>query len=51
VNVFVSTGIIEKSARAIVRVIVLTPTSTTFVVYKVRVVPESVRKLRDGEIV
>ena len=51
VNVFVITGIIKKSARATVKVIVLRPTSTTFVVDKVRIVPESVRKFRDGEIV
>ena len=51
VNVFVITGIIEKSARATVKVIVLRPKSITFVVDKVRIVPESVRKFRDGEIV
>ena len=50
-NVFVRTGINPNSARATVKVIVLLHTSATFVVDKVRVVPESVRKLRDGEIV
>ena len=40
-----------KFAKETVRFTLCTPTSATFVVYKVRVVPKSVRKLRDGEIV
>jgi hypothetical protein len=50
-KIFVIIGIIEKLARAIVRVIVLRPISAKFVVYKVRFVPEIVRKFSDGDIV
>lgn len=41
VKVFVRIGIVEKSARATVRVIVLRPKSAKLVVDRVRVVPES----------
>jgi hypothetical protein len=39
VNVFVTEGIIKKFARETVRVIIFKPTSASFAVYKVRIVP------------
>ena len=50
VNVFMTEGTIKKFARETVRLIVFTPTSASFTVDKVRIVPYIVRKLRAGEM-